>query len=300
MSPNVRTDFLKLHFIILLWGFTAVLGELIELPSVEVVFIRSGVTAVAMAAMGVCLTTKTRRDAILFAANGALIGLHWVLFFAAVKVANVSVCMVGMATVSLWTALLEPMMVRGFRVRTKDIVLGLVIIAAVVVIVRGDAFQTQSKMMLGLGLAIVAAIIAAVFSIVNAKFVDRASPQTIVTYEMLGACLACGTAMLLSMLLEPSVETTYRWPSLWDGAWMTILVWLCTIHAYTQYIELLNRMTVFTINFANNMEPIYGIILGALIFRDHEQVDGGFYVGAMMIAVTVALQPWIDRDRKKS
>lgn len=296
MQSATRTDFLKLHFIVLLWGFTAVLGTLIRLPPLEVVFIRSGFASLLLALFLRSECSVHPRDAIVFAMNGALIGLHWVLFFASAKVANVSVCMVGMATVSLWTALLEPLMVRGRRLKWIEFAFGVIIIAAVLQIVRGDTFQANASLGRGLLLAVLAALTATIFSIINAWFVHRADAKVIVTYEMAGACAFCGIAMLFQLATNTTGSSEYAWPTLMDSGWMAILVIACTVYAYTQYVELLNRMTVFTINFANNMEPTYGIVLGALIFRDHEQVDAGFYVGAFVIALTVAVQPLIDRD----
>lgn len=97
----MQRDYLKLHFIIILWGFTAVLGELIDLPPVELVAWRTGIAAVTLALIVRAEVLIPRRDAIIFVATGTIIGIHWILFFLSVKVANVSICMVGMATISL-------------------------------------------------------------------------------------------------------------------------------------------------------------------------------------------------------
>lgn len=289
---------MRLHGIILLWGFTAILGKLIELPSLQIVFIRSGIAAIVLAML---LGWRTLRETSLagrFLANGALIGLHWVTFFASAKVANVSVCMVGMATISLWTALLEPVMIRHRKIRWDELIFGSLIVVGVCWIFRGEAFQSDPSLPAGLGLALISAICAAVFSIFNGMFVQQQSNyRVIVAFEMAGACAFCGAAIIVSVVLGLASWTEYRLPGALDWLWLVLLAVVCTVYAYSQYVELLKRLSVFTINFANNMEPLYGMLLGALIFRDDRQLDASFYTGFVFIGLIVAVQPLIGSSR---
>ncbi|SMP65390.1 Permease of the drug/metabolite transporter (DMT) superfamily [Neorhodopirellula lusitana] len=294
-----RRDYFKLHCIILLWGFTAVLGKLVELPSLEVVFIRSGIATLVLAVMLRSRLSIARNLPLPILANGALIGLHWVTFFASAKVANVSVCMVGMATISLWTALLEPILIRGRRIRWDELFFGAVLVAAVYWIFRGDAFQNDPNLPTGLLLSISSAIVAALFSIFNGMLATQADHRVIVAYEMAGASVFCGVVMILSAFSGWPNAAEYSMPTAIDWLWLVVLAVVCTVYAFSEYVELLNRLTVFTINFANNLEPIYGILLGALVFQDHEQVDFSFYAGAILIAVCVALQPWFGNARTR-
>jgi len=295
MQPPKRFDFLKLHFIILLWGFTAVLGKLIDLPSLEIVLIRSGITSALLALYLKRRLVLPAKLAIQLIGTGTLIGIHWVLFFAATKIASVSICMVGMATISLWTALLEPLLIRDRQVRWRDIALGMLIIAAVYVIYQGDAFRSDPNLGFGLLSAVCSAFVAAVFSIFNGPFAKKAHHHVVVAYEMAGAAMFCALSIVVLMNVNAAEAALFRSPAISDWAWLAILILACTIYAYGEYIELLKRLTVFTINFANNLEPVYGIVLGALIFHDHELVDASFYAGASVIAFAVILQPWIDK-----
>jgi len=285
-SESSLLDFLKLHLVVWLWGFTAVLGNLIDLSATQVVFYRS-----TLATLILCAVLRERcriapKVVCQLVASGMLLGLHWVLFFTAVKMANVSICMVGMATVSFWTALLEPLLTRRRSFRWINFALGMVVIVAVYWI-----FQTEAEFQSGLFVALAGALVACVFSIVNGMLSSRTDNRVIVMYEMAGAALFCAAALVFPPWWGVSLASP-RWvPDIWEWIWMAILVLVCTIYAYEMYVDLLRRLSVFTINFANNLEPVYGIVLGAIFFGDHQHFGPQFYIGAALVAVSVLVQP---------
>lgn len=283
--PSVAQDFLKLHFVVFLWGFTAVLGKLIELPSLQIVLLRSAAAALFLLLfLGRRASLQTGLAWALIG-NGALIGLHWVLFFAAAKISNISICMVGMATVSLWTALLEPVLLDRGKVKPLNLSLGLVIIAAVATI-----FRSETGHSLGLAVSVMSAWTAALFSTLNGRFARLADRRVVVMYEMAGSAVFCG--LVIGVWVLSGLADVPRWtPRPAEWLWLAILVFVCTIYAYDQYVSLLRRLTVYTINFANNLEPIYGIILGALLFGDHRFLSSGFYASAAVIVAAVIFQP---------
>ncbi|TWT73095.1 DMT family transporter [Allorhodopirellula solitaria] len=286
-------DYWKLHFIVFLWGFTGVLGELIDLPSIELVFYRCLLASITL---GVILRKKLRvpaRRAIAMFATGGVIGLHWVLFFLAVKVANVSVCMVGAATISLWTALLEPLMVRGRVLKRMDLVFGVLVIGAVAII-----FQSETQYAVGFAIAIAAAIAAAVFSIINGFFAKHTPHRVITWYELTGACLFCALCLPISAHWLSEGRGLDLMPSAMDWFWIVILAELCTVYAYSEYVSLLKRLSVFTINFANNLEPVYGIILGGIILGDYQHLGAGFYIGTALIALLVLTHTGMSRRKR--
>ncbi|WP_419195297.1 DMT family transporter [Novipirellula herctigrandis] len=283
---------MKLHFIILMWGFTGVLGELIDLPAIELVWFRCIIAAVTLGLMLRHRIGINASDRIRLGLIGFLIGLHWVLFFLAVKIANVSVCMVGMATVSLWTAILEPMMLPTARFRRGDFVFGLLIILAVTVIVHSELDQS-----VGFAVAIGSAIVAATFSILNSPFAQRLDHRVIAFYEMIGAAIFCGLCLPISALWLSEGRGLDLRPSVTDWLYLVILAVVCTVYAYSQYVELLKRMSVFTINFANNLEPVYGMLMGALLFADYRSLGVGFYVGATAIGILVLLHTGLSRRK---
>ncbi|YCM43828.1 EamA family transporter [Verrucomicrobiaceae bacterium 227] len=277
-------DHLKLQAIVILWGFTAVLGALIDLSAYGVVLYR---TAIASAFLILWQHRKLLipgRDALAFTLTGAVIGAHWITFFLAVKVANVSICMAGMATLSLWTAILEPLMVRGRKLRPIDLAFGLVVAIGVATIFRSELQFSE-----GFLIALLSAVFAAVFSIINSFHINKGHYLVITTYEMLGAALF--TALYI-ILFDPSTNLQAT-PS--DWLWLTLLAVFCTVVAFSHYIELLKRLSVYTINFANNLEPVYGILLAALILNDHDHLHQGFWIGATIIIVSICAYPLVRR-----
>lgn len=281
-------DYLKLHFVVLLWGFTAVLGKLIELSATQVVLFRACAAAAILFSVLPGRAKISRRVAIPLIGNGMLLGFHWLMFFLAVKIANVSICMIGMATISFWTALLEPLLIRSVRFRWINLLLGCVVIAAVYWI-----YRSETQFHHGLFVALIGAILATIFSIINGLFAGKVDEQSIVMYEMAGAAVFCGLALGGASLFGYQLGSD-RWiPTQWEWLWLAILVLGGTILAYQMYVELLRRLSVFTINFANNLEPVYGISLGALFFGDHHLLGSGFYTGTAVILIAVVVQPWL-------
>ena len=161
--PNFK-DYLQLHFIVLIWGFTAILGLLIEIPSVELVFYRT--LSASLILFGLLYFQKhsyqvTRKEIFIILGTGMLIAAHWILFFASAKVSTASVCLAGMTTATLWTSLVEPLFHRR-KIKTFEIVLGLIIIFGLYII-----FRFEFNHVLGLSMAVASAFLAALFSVIN-------------------------------------------------------------------------------------------------------------------------------------
>jgi drug/metabolite transporter (DMT)-like permease len=284
-------DYLKLHFVILVWGFTAVLGNLIALSATQVVLYRSTLAAAILFAVFPRRAVVRRSLAIGLLVNGMVLGFHWVMFFLAVKVANVSICMIGMATISFWTALLEPMLVRKVRFEWVNLILGGIVIAAVYWI-----FRSETQYHYGLAVALAGALLATLFSIANGLFAGKVDEQSIVMYEMAGAALFCGFALLIMNAFGVQLASDRWLPTPIEWFWIALLVLVGTLLAYQMYVELLRRLSVFTINFANNLEPVYGITFGAVLFGDHRFLGGGYYFGTAVILAAVVAQPLLVKN----
>jgi|TARA_B110000116_G_scaffold262441_1_gene267731 drug/metabolite transporter (DMT)-like permease len=291
----VSRDYAKLHFVVILWGFTAILGELIQLESPVLVFYRVGLAGIILAILIKLIKApgaKSKKGRIQMLANGLLLGTHWTLFFLAVKIANVSVCMIGMATTSMWTAILEPMLVKKRSFRAYEFGLGGIMIAAIALIVGSD-FNYLS----GLLIAIFSAGIGTLFSILNSGFTKKYNHYTIAFYQMIGATLIAGVGILLTALWKKSMPNLI--PSYQDIGWMLLLVCFCTVYAYAQYIELLKRLSVFTIHLAYNLEPVYGMLFAALFFSEHHLFGPLFYYGTAIIFISVIIHPFLERRQKQ-
>lgn len=285
-------DFIKLHFIVFLWGFTAVLGKLVSIPSVEMVFYRTLLAAVGMAALilivrGTFVVSKS--DFIKIMLTGFIVAIHWLTFFGSGRISNPSTSLVGFATCSFWAALIEPL-AKGKKIQLLEIGLGLVVIIGLYIIFAGD-FQYP----LGLLLGIVSGLTAALFSVINSKLVVRVNAQTITFYEMASACL-------IIFLFFPVYQNSWadggqlnlvpRWS---DWIYIAIMAWACSVYAYSVAINLTKKLSVFFIQLALNIEPVYCIALALIVFGDKEVMGWNFYAGTTIIISAVALYPFLKK-----
>jgi drug/metabolite transporter (DMT)-like permease len=286
------TDYLKLHFIVFLWGFSAILGKLVSRPAAEMVWYRSILAAIGMGA--VILVTRgtfmvSRRDLVKLLGIGGVVALHWIAFFGSARVSNVSVSLVGFATNSLWTALLEPW-VNKTSIKKYELLLGLLVIAGLYLIFSFD-FQYKA----GLLLAIFAGFTSAVFAVANSRFVKRIPARSITFYEMLGVVAATGMFVpLYHVIAEDRVQLPVL-PTGMDILYIAILAGVCSVYAYTVAVELMKRISVFMIQLTLNLEPVYGIIMAVIIFGQQEKMNLHFYAGTLLILSAVISYPLVRR-----
>jgi drug/metabolite transporter (DMT)-like permease len=292
---SVAKDYLRLHFVVWIWGFTAILGALITIPAVEIVFYR---TLFAFVALGLILKARGQalrlptRNLLAILGTGLLIAAHWILFFAAARVANVSVCLAGMATCSLWTSFLEPV-INKRRIQPFEVILGLFGMLGLYVI-----FQFDFQYKWGIIMAVASAFIGALFTVFNAGFIKRHNAYTITLYEMIGAC--AGTALFFPFYARFMTENGLQLvPTPMDWIYLFILALVCTVFAFSESVTLMKRLSAFVINLTVNLEPIYGIALALLIFPERETMPSNFYIGTGIILMSVLVYPVLNKWYKK-
>jgi drug/metabolite transporter (DMT)-like permease len=288
-------DYFKLHFIVFLWGFSAILGKLVTVPAVELVFYRSIFAALGMAAvMGFTKGTfrVAQNDLIKLLLIGFVVALHWLAFFGSARVANVSVSLVGFATNSLWAALLDPWFNKT-RFKKYELVLGSIVIVGLYIIF---SFDFQYK--LGLALGVFAGFTSALFSVFNSRLVKRIPARSITFYEMTGVFIASGLFLPLYNLF--SDEPLKLLPSGMDLMYIAILAGVCSVYAYTVAVELMKRVSVFMIQLTLNLEPVYGIIMAVIIFGQQEKMNLNFYIGTAVIMCAVATYPLVKKKFEKT
>ncbi len=291
MKPSVQS-YVQLHFVVLIFGFTAILGQLVSMPPLALVFWRTG-----LASAGMWLFLKTQKSTdkapagliIKLLLTGGLVALHWLLFFGSARVSNVSVCLAGLSTGSLWTALLEPLFTRR-RLSMVEIFLGLLVILGLYLI-----FLFEFNHALGLTMSIMAALLSALFSIFNSLFARTLEPRRITAYEMTGAWLSTAIFLPVYYYFIAPEEKMNLIPQGWDWLWVLILAGVCTVYAYSAFVRLFQTFSAFVMNLTINLEPIYGIILAFFIFGSAEKMTTGFYAGAALILGAVLLYPILNR-----
>lgn len=289
MKP-LRQDFIRLHVIVILFGFTGILGKLISIPAVEMVFYR---TLLAGLGMGVVMVFARRsahvstRDGIALVLTGGLVAIHWLAFFVSGRVANVSVSLVGFATASFWTALLEPAFTRT-RVNWFELLLGVFVLAGLLIIFGSDFHYS-----VGLWIGIASGLTCAIFALINAKLVQRVEPFTITFYEMIGAAIAIACFFPAYQRYWAPGHQLHLQPTLADWLWILVLAWLCTVYAYSASVDLFKRISVFLFQLTLNLEPVYGILMALVIFGEAERMNTSFYVGAFVIFCAVVAYPFV-------
>lgn len=285
-------DYLRLHFIVFLWGFSAILGKLITLPTPEMVVYRA-LLAVAGMGMVMYLTKQTfkvtGRDLVILFLIGILVALHWLAFFGSGRVANVSVSLVGFATNSLWAAFLEPWFNRE-RIKKYQVFLGLLVLSGLYII-----FSFDFHYKLGLALGIFAGFSSALFSVFNSRMVKRVSSYAITFYEMIGVFLGGLLFLPIYQTFWSTDHQVHLIPQGWDWLYLVLLAGGCSVYAYTVAVELMKRISVFMIQLCLNLEPLYGMAMAVVLFPATEKMPPNFYLGTLVILVAVVSYPLLKK-----
>ncbi len=289
------TDYLKLHFIVVILGFTAILGRLTDVSSLGVVFFR---TLIAATGIGLWMLYKkkswnvSRVNFWRLAGTGGLMAAHWMCFFGSARVATVAVSLVCFSTTSFFTSLIEPYF-RKKPISWLEVILGIFVVIGIAFV-----FTFESQYLTGIILGLIGALLAAIFSVLNAQFTNYIEARTITFYEMVGAFLSSWLLIPLVFLFADTQDFQLV-PSLQDWKWLLILGLVCTVFPYIELLHLLKKMTAFTVNLSVNMEPIYGIVMAYFIFGESEKMTPGFYVGAVLILITVVAHPLAEKWRRR-
>jgi drug/metabolite transporter (DMT)-like permease len=279
LSDNVKS-YLNLHVIVFIWGFTAVLGALISLDALPLVWYRM-VLAVGFILLYVWykkiplqIPTKILLQ-LLFA--GVVIALHWFTFFRAIKVSNVSVTLACLSTGAFFTSFLEPILF-GRKVIWYEVFFGVIVIIGLSII-----FHVESQYLEGILLGLSSAFLSALFSVYNSKFAKVYDPTLISFYELTGG------VVFFSLLLlgTNSFSSSFFQISTSDWIYLAILSSLCTAYAFIASVKVMRFLSPYTVMLTINLEPIYGIVLAVLVFQEKEQMNPQFYLGALIILVTV-------------
>ena len=280
----MKKAFIQLHIAVFLAGFTGILGRLITLNEGLIVWWRLLISAVTMWIL--FLPAKriqkiSAADMMKIAGIGLVAALHWVSFYGAIKYANVSVALVCFSSVGFFTALLEPILLKT-AYKPVELLLGLFVIAGIFIIFH---FDTHYKT--GIIIGVISAILGAVFPIGNRQLMQRMNAETLMSYELTGGFLAL--SLFIPFYLE-KFPGTHRIPVFSDWLWLLFLSWICSVWAFQLSANALKKIPAFTVNLTYNLEPVYGIILAFVIYRENQDLGKSFYIGLLFILIAVALQ----------
>jgi drug/metabolite transporter (DMT)-like permease len=280
----MKRAFIRLHIAVLLAGLTGILGRLISLNEGLLVWYRLLITAFSLWLLALVRRQNlriNRRDLWRIVGIGGIAALHWVAFYGSIKYSNVSVGLLCFSAIGFFTALLEPLLMRH-RLDVVELLLGLLVIAGIFLI-----FQVDPHYKTGILIGLVSALLGSLFPVLNKRILERVPAETVTLYELSGGFLVLTVLMPGYLYLFPVPSLLPGWQ---DLGWLLILSWVCTVLAFNLSMSALQKISAFTVNLSYNLEPIYGILLAFLLFREDKYLGRGFYVGFFLILLSIVLQ----------
>ena len=276
MPTNKFKNQIHLHFIVFIWGFTAILGALISLDAIPLVWFR-----VLLASATLYIFLKIRKvkfnenssDLFKLLFGGVLVALHWVTFFYSIKISTVSTTLITMSSSAFFVVMIKPFFERK-KFELYELILALITIVGFVILFRSEAMYAK-----GILVALISSFLVAFFSVYNAKLIKSYQGSKIAFYELFFAFLF----LTLVLLFKSEFSRSFFLLKMSDWVYLVILASVCTAYPFVVATNLLKKMSPFTIVLTNNLEPVYGIVLALIIFGERERMSFEFYLGAMVI-----------------
>ncbi|MFB0495141.1 drug/metabolite transporter (DMT)-like permease [Mucilaginibacter sp. SG538B] len=280
---TLNKNLIILHFTVFVWGFTGILGALITISAVQLVWYRVLIASVSLFLYFKFNKTDfkvDRKTLIKLVLTGAIVGGHWILFFAAIKLSTVAVTLVCLSSITLFTAIFEPI-INKKSISKLEILAGILIISGIILI-----FKFETRYTKGIIAGLVSAVCASLFSIINSRHVQKLQAPVIAFYELSGAFVWISIYLLITsgytraMLLKPA-----------DIGYLVLLGTVCTSLAYVAGVSVMRELSAFRVALITNLEPVYGIIMSFIFLGDMNKMTPGFWSGALLILSTIFLYP---------
>ncbi|MCO6499586.1 MAG: EamA family transporter [Vicingus serpentipes] len=281
-----------LHLTVLIFGLTGILGKLISADSYLLVWYRVGIAVVALLLYfffkghSLKISKKQLQNILL---TGAILAVHWVAFFEAIKQSNVSVALVCISSSTLFTSLIEPFYFKR-KIKPYEFIFGLLIVVGLYFI-----FSFEFKYLAGMLLSILAAVLASWMTVLNGIWIKDTNAKTISFYELLGAFIL--VSLYLMVVNGGDVDAYKIAPT--DIKWLVILGTLCTAFAFIVSVEVMKKISPYTVSISINLEPIYSIVLALIIWPESETMSFGFYMGTIIVIATIFLNAFLKKRGRK-
>ena len=285
---------LLLHFIIILWGFTGILGKFIQLDSLHIVWNRLLFAVFGLGAFLIfrkkSLRVSSAKELFKIFGVGIIIALHWLTFFKAIQLSTASLGILCLSTTTMHVAWLEPIVMKR-KFSWVELILGICIIGGISIVAQD--FKTNDYESLAYGLA--SAVFAALFTVLNGYLVKSTPSSTMAFYELLmGFFFLSGVLMF-----KGEFDSSLFQVSLTDYLWLLFLGFVCTSFAFLVAIDLTKALGAFTVALCINLEPVYTMLLAIVILKENEKLGLQFYLGAFIIVIVLIANPIIKQYLKK-
>jgi drug/metabolite transporter (DMT)-like permease len=288
-----------LHFTILIWGFTGIIGKTLNLSGLtsnEIVFWRMLIAWVTLLLFLLLKKEKLRLNKLTllkFFGNGGLIALHWYFFFEAIALSNVSIALVFMSTTAFFTSFAEWIVYKK-TFDFKELVTGLLVIVGISIIVNDLNYNEHPEYLKAVIFALTSALLAAFFSVINSVLVKENKSSVISFYELFFGFLIIS----IIFLLNKSIVIKDLSLNLEQFYWLLILGVICTSFAFLLGVYVMKFITAYTVNLSVNLEPIYAIIFALLVFKDSELMNINFYFGSLIVVGSILLNAFFKTIKK--
>ncbi len=283
MNDDTRKGFLQLHLSVLLAGFTGLFGRLITLNEVDIVWYRMLFTSLILLVF-TGLPRVGWRKFLQLCGCGALLGVHWMLFYGSIKASNVSIGVICFSLIGFFTALFEPLVYRR-RLSLLELLFSLITVAGVLCI-----FSLDARYRYGILIGVASSAVCALYTICNKKASVGERSRNVLMYQMSGGLIAVSAIIPAYLLLFPSSQPVAVVPEGSNLWFMLCHALFCTVGMYLLQIQALKRLSAFTVNLTYNLEPCYTIILAFLVFGEGREINFSFYIGITLILLSVLLQ----------
>ena len=282
MRRSKLNDYLHLHFIVFIWGFTAILGKLITVNAVPLVWYRMLLASILIIFYFLLRKKRflvDRKSGLKFVVSGILIALHWITFFKAIKISNVSVALVTMSTGAFFTSFIEPFFFKR-KIRVIEIFLGALVIVGLYII-----FSFEAQYTWGMIYALISSFLGALFAVLNGLFIKKNEAAVISLYQLVYGALFMTIYMMFSGGFTENIFTLTKT----DWIYLILLSSICTAYAFIASVHVMRSLTPYTVMLTINLEPVYAIILALMIFGEDEKMNAAFYMGASIVLLVVLL-----------
>lgn len=277
-------NYLHLHFLVFIAGFTAILGEVITIGSIPLVWYRMCIAGILMFFYIKFIRLKIRidkRTMFRFFGAGIIIAVHWITFFEAIKQSNISITLAMFSTGAFFASFIEPLIYRR-KIIWYEILFGIIVIIGVFLIT-----QSEIKYINGILLGISSALFSTLFAVINGKFIEKHSATVISFYEFIS-----GVAFitLFILIFKGGFSKEFFTLSTYDWMFLFILASICTAYAFIGSIHVMKYVSPYTVVLSYNLEPVYGITLALILFPETETMTPQFYYGAILVLLTVLME----------
>lgn len=275
---NRQSALFAIHIAAVLFGLTGIFGELIQADAMVITAGRASFAVLALAAFiryqgGSLMQGFRIRNIGVLAAAGAMLALHWVTFFIAVKIAGVAVATLGFASFPAFITLCECIFFKEKVSRAEWLILALVTLGLVLVT---PSFDFRDEATVGLAWAILSGLAFAIFTLINRRAAAHIPAQQV----------ACWENLVVALITLPFSFPAIAQLDAVNWLWIALLGVFCTALSHYLLVSSLMTLKARSAGIVIALEPLYAILFAAVLFAQYPSIRA-LFGGSLMIGAIV-------------